>query len=533
MGDEHPETIYFEGYDQAQKIGQGGMASVWKARQISLDRWVAIKVLFPEQTKSDEEIDRFQSEARIAARMNHPGIVQVYDAFYRNDRFCYVMELVDGYTLGSWIKTGGIIEESKCLFVAGGVAEALSYAWTKQMLVHCDLKPENIMIDSDGTVKVTDFGLSKSILSLQSRRHVENPEFIFGTPAYISPEQAVGETNLTINSDMYSLGATLFHMATGKRLFDNLKPDPMMEAQVNEQYADPFELNPDLSPFFCDFLERLLCKKPSDRYSSWEEVLDEINSLRNGLPLQYGHINPIRTVSSVTCSSARSYVRSSLMKRMVDAGICDGRGRPPNPTTPRALAQNENPVSLLGSTIPLNVEEHDLTSGQADSEQHSDFIIGNRGRTIARWTAISAGAIAMLLMFVLAVSWAKAERHRKEARELREELKEIEHFYRIRPYEYTAAIKKCDALLSKLPYASHKELKQDVIEKRRKVAEELASETEKVMKELRISAKPFMEAGQYSRAASMVQAYDGVLAEETRAERAKLAATYRQLDEPR
>lgn len=533
MGDDRPETIYFEGYDQAQKIGQGGMASVWKARQISLDRWVAIKVLFPEQTKSDEEIDRFQSEARIAARMNHPGIVQVYDAFYRNDRFCYVMELVDGYTLGSWIKTRGMIEESKCLFVANGVAEALSYAWTKQMLVHCDLKPENIMIDSDGTIKVTDFGLSKSILSLQSRRHVENPEFIFGTPAYISPEQAVGETNLTINSDMYSLGATLFHMATGKRLFDNLKPDSMMEAQVNEQYTDPFELNPDLSPFFCDFLERLLCKKPADRYSSWEEVLGEISNLRNGLPLQGGHIDPTRTLSSVTCSSARNYVRNSLMKRMVDEKICDKRGRPPNPTAAKTLAQNENPVPLLGSTIPLNVEGKDLTAGQSASGPSPAEIEKRRRRNITRWITIACGGMALLLLIGLAAYSVNAAKHKREAQEFREEIAEIEHFYRIRPYEYTSTLKKCDSLLNKLPDGSHREIKQYVIKSRRKVADDLAIETDKVMKDLRITAKPFMEAGQYSRAAAMVQAYNGFLAEETRGERAKLAATYRQLAETR
>ena len=121
-----PPPPVFEGYDQIELLGRGGMATVWRARQIALDRPVAVKVLNPDQCRSDEDIDRFQSEARAAARMSHPGIVQVYDAFYRDGRFCFVMEFVDGRTVGDWIRRSGFLSEKDALFVAEGVASPMA-----------------------------------------------------------------------------------------------------------------------------------------------------------------------------------------------------------------------------------------------------------------------------------------------------------------------------------------------------------------------------------------------------------------------
>lgn len=275
-----PQPPVLDGFDSFVLIGRGGMADVWRARQISLDRTIAIKVLHSDQSTTDEDIDRFQSEARTAAKMSNTGIVQIYDAFYRDARFCILMEYIDGQTIGRVLHDNGYIPEDKSLYIARGVAEALKYAWDKQRLVHCDLKPDNVMMDEDGIIKVTDFGLSRSIYTLAARK--SGSEFVFGTPSYMSPEQALNDPNMSVQTDMYALGAMLFHMTTGKRLFEKKSIDEILNAQLSEQEVDPLELNEQLSVGFCDLVERLLAKKPEYRYNSWDEILTALDNVSSG-----------------------------------------------------------------------------------------------------------------------------------------------------------------------------------------------------------------------------------------------------------
>lgn len=311
--------LELNGYDSFEKIGQGGMATVWKARQISLDRPVAIKILSSSQDANDEDIDQFQSEARVAASLNHNGIVQVYDAFYRNNLFCFVMEYVDGQTISQWIKSRGRLTESECLFVAKGVATALDYAWNYKKLVHCDIKPDNVMIDSDGTVKVTDLGLCRGIGAIQTRRTIResnNPEeiLVYGTPSFVSPEQALGRDNLLPQADMYSLGAMLYNMILGKFLFAKHNIDDVMELQVSSQDEDIYDQMTDISPIFCDFIERLLSKQPEHRYETWGDVLIDIERISHNCPMAVGPLDLTKAVSTMQRSVRRQKKHSAYAK---------------------------------------------------------------------------------------------------------------------------------------------------------------------------------------------------------------------------
>lgn len=273
-----------EGYDRFSPLGSGGTATVWSARQIALGREVAIKALDPALVCGDAEIDRFQSEARTAARLSHPGIVRVFDAFYRDGEFCIVMEKLAGETLAARIARSGPLPESEAVAVARSVADALRHAWARERLVHRDLKPENVMICRDGRVKVMDFGLASSASCLQARRSASaaggTPEWVWGTPAYMSPEQAVGRAAPAPQSDMYSLGATLFHAVTGRALFAGAGDEnAVMAAQVSAVDASPRELVPALSLPFCDVLERLLAKRPADRFPGWEAAVEALDAL--------------------------------------------------------------------------------------------------------------------------------------------------------------------------------------------------------------------------------------------------------------
>ncbi|MBO7299146.1 MAG: serine/threonine protein kinase [Kiritimatiellae bacterium] len=298
------------GYDSFEKVGQGGMATVWKARQISLDRPVAIKILTSSNEANDEDIDQFQSEARVAASLNHSGIVQVYDAFYRNNLFCFVMEFVDGQTISQWIKSRGRLTESECLFVAKGVATALDYAWNFKNLVHCDIKPDNVMIDSDGTVKVTDLGLCRGIGTISTRKMIResnNPEeiVVFGTPSFVSPEQALGRDHLQPQADMYSLGAMLYNMILGRYLFSSNEIDKVMELQVTSQDDDIYDHVTDVTPMFCDFIERLLSKQIDQRYETWGDVLIDIERISHNCPLAKGPLDLTKAVSTMRRSERR------------------------------------------------------------------------------------------------------------------------------------------------------------------------------------------------------------------------------------
>ena len=519
MGDENtsiPE-LRFEGYEDAFPIAQGGTATIWKARQISLDRWVAIKVLTPNQDTDDADIDQFQSEARIVAKLNHSGIVPVYDAFYRNDRFCLVMAFVDGYTVNAWLQNRGYLPQEDCLFVAKGVAEALAYAWNRQQLVHCDIKPENIMIDVDGSVKITDFGLSRSRSSFQNRKKAHG--YVFGTPAYIAPEQAIGSDRLTVHTDMYSLGASLYYMCTGTRLFSGQTPDDAMDLQVNGQDRDPFERNTSLSPFFCDFIEKLLCKKPSRRFTSWEEILEEISNLHNNLPLASGEIDPAVTRSSVARSAAREKTRT---ERMEELGLTKRK----TPTPPPELTTSTDSQDYIFVAKSFNTAKSVIAELSRQCMPAISKIIQFLKSRTAR---IGACVIICLLSAAfIRQEFKKAEKNRLATKglEAQAELEKIDAFMKTYPNDYSHAIKRCNALIYTLDNPVHNDVKNAAQQKRNTLETERKEAFDRVMRNLLEEVNPLIEQRQFLRAASIIIEYDGPMAEETRRNRQHLADQY-------
>ena len=267
-------------------LGKGGMAAVWKARQISLDRMVAVKILASAFVGTEEELKQFRQEARTAAQLKHPNIVQVYDANFSNGSCYFVMELVEGYTMGDWLRRKKIMPVEDALIIAESVAVALDYAWHFHEMVHCDIKPDNIMADEDGTVKVTDLGLCKTFSRIKETARISDD--IWGTPAYMSPEQIYGTTHLDCRSDIYSLGATLYHLITGRTLFIGLDDENMMRAHVGQnQGPDPRIFVPHIKMSVVTLLERMLAKNPENRYQDWKEVLSDLHSIHNNHPIDW------------------------------------------------------------------------------------------------------------------------------------------------------------------------------------------------------------------------------------------------------
>ena len=266
-----------------EKIGDGGMSTVWKAWDIAKQRVVAVKILNKEFAADGAEIRQFRSEERLMEEIHHPGIVEAYDFNNGNGNWYYIMEFVDGYTFADFRKRKQHVSEGDCLLICESVASALDYAWNNHGVVHCDIKPENIMINTTGEVKLMDLGISRRFRAIDPSQ-ITASDHVLGTPAYISPEQVYGDVELDCRADIYSLAATIFHLATGRVLFPALGNEEMMRAHCypENQARDPRSYRPELSEGFCQMLEAMLVKDRDYRLSSWATVFQMAQDVERG-----------------------------------------------------------------------------------------------------------------------------------------------------------------------------------------------------------------------------------------------------------
>lgn len=266
-----------EGYHILEFLSEGGMGAVYRAKQISMERVVAIKILNEKLVQNKDFIERFLLEAKAAGRLNHANVIQVFDVGMNNGTYFFSMEFVDGPTVGRLLRDRGRLSTEDCLDIILPMAEALDFAH-KNSLVHRDIKPENIMINSDGQVKLADLGLARSpndeMVDL-----VDGKKIVWGTPSYMSPEQAMGQ-KLDGRSDLYSLGATWYHMITGGPPFTGNSDPEIMEHHISTPLTPVCERSRDVSREVGDILERLLKKHPEERYQTGGELAEAIAACR-------------------------------------------------------------------------------------------------------------------------------------------------------------------------------------------------------------------------------------------------------------
>jgi len=269
--EEFEERHEIAGYRLDAKLGAGSMGTVYRARQLSLDREVAIKILSPHLARKKDYVERFLREARAVAKLNHPNVISGIDAGEENGVRYFVMEYASGMTVGQILERGGAMDESRVLRVALQIARALEHAHDAG-LVHRDVKPDNILVTKDHVAKLCDLGLAK-----------DSPEEgrALGTPAYISPEQAQGSSDVDIRSDLYSFGCTLYHMLTGRQPFaGNAKV--VMVKHLTEEAKPIRSLEPDVSEAMAAIVERLMRKQAIDRFASPRELLGKLLELERG-----------------------------------------------------------------------------------------------------------------------------------------------------------------------------------------------------------------------------------------------------------
>jgi serine/threonine-protein kinase len=269
------------GYELVEKLGQGSMGTVYKARQLSMNRLVAIKMLHPRLTANPELLQRLTREAHLAAKLSHNNIVQAIDVGSAGTLHYFVMEYVEGTTIKHELEAGKIYDEKQAVEIVLQVAQALQHAH-RRGLIHRDIKPANIILTAERIVKLADLGMARETADENIARAEKG--MTIGTPFYIAPEQIHGQEDIDGRADMYSLGATFYHMVTGQPPFPGSKIDVVLDAHLKQELTPPDHLNMKLSSGLGEVVEFMMAKDRRQRYRSPEDLIIDLECLLAGQP---------------------------------------------------------------------------------------------------------------------------------------------------------------------------------------------------------------------------------------------------------
>lgn len=326
-------NVTLGGFRIEEEVGRGGMGIVYRAKQLSMDRPVALKVLSPTLAASEQFVERFFREVKLLASLSHSHIVTAHEAGEDGGNYYLAMSLVEGESLDDRLKREGRLPEADALRIAVQIGEALTYAWDHAKLLHRDIKPANIMLDQTGDVKLADLGISKS---LDAGTGITTGGFtvtgaVVGTPFYMSPEQARGEKTLDFRADLYSLGATLFHMVTGTVPFRGGSSVDVLAQLLRDPMPLPETLNPGLSSSCSRLVTRMMAKDRDERHRSWGAFVEDARDV---------------LAAAITVGGAAPHAVSAVDLATVDASTV----RHP-PSQPRA---GEPSVSSSDSAVSVD-----------------------------------------------------------------------------------------------------------------------------------------------------------------------------------
>jgi serine/threonine-protein kinase len=278
---ESTKKFEIPGYQVIERLGKGSMGVVLKARQNSVDRIVAVKILLDALAQNKEFIKRFDREAKIAAKLSHNNVVNAIDAGEVNGHHYFVMEYVEGGTIKDTLDKKEMFEEKTALTIVLAVAEALKHAHQRG-LIHRDIKPENVILTKDGGVKLADLGLAR--LTADEKWAMSEAGMAIGTPYYISPEQVRGQVDVDIRADIYSLGATLYHMVTGRVPYDGETAAEVMRKHVDKNtfITPPDHINTKLSSGLGVVVETMMAKNRENRYRNPDDLILDLKCLLQG-----------------------------------------------------------------------------------------------------------------------------------------------------------------------------------------------------------------------------------------------------------
>lgn len=289
--------VLIGGFRLERHLGRGSMGDVYLATQISMGRQVAIKILPATMTVDEESVNRFLHEVKTTAKMDHPHIVTAFDAGVDEGTFFFAMSFVNGENLDQIVDREGPLPERRALSYGRDVAQALKYAWEEFKILHRDVKPENVMLDKHGTIKLMDMGISKS---MQDDAGLTMPGLVFGTPHYMSPEQAWSEKPIDFRADLYAVGATIYKLVTGRPPYQGSSQQVFTMLVRPEPFPAPKSLNPELSDAANNLILTMMAANPDHRHSSWRLLIDDMERVIDGkAPL---HVAPVSQAAEASPS---------------------------------------------------------------------------------------------------------------------------------------------------------------------------------------------------------------------------------------
>lgn len=265
------------GFTIEQWLGNGAMGEVHLARQAAMDRLVALKIMTNEKMSEDDDKQRFVREIQTLAKLNHPNIVSAISAGEFDEGAYLAMTYITGCTAEDKVNMNGPMSEKEALTCCLSVADALKHAWQNGKILHRDIKPSNFMIDESNNTLLMDMGIAKS---MDNDNDITMAGIVMGTPYYMSPEQARAEKNLDQRSDIYSLGASLYHMVTGIPPYHGGSAMQVMGQKLKENPIPPNEHNPELSNRICKLINKFMSIDIDKRPDSWDEVIEILNSAK-------------------------------------------------------------------------------------------------------------------------------------------------------------------------------------------------------------------------------------------------------------
>ena len=274
-------TSQLGNYELKRAIGQGGGSVVYLAEEKTTHRNVAIKLLPVVAALNAEYTRRFLNEARLATQLDHPNIVHVYDYGRDNGHFYLVMQYVDGPTVRARIAREGRLPWQDAVKVAIQVAEGLA-AGAREGIIHRDVKPDNMLLDSSGGAYIADLGLAKE----EGATGPLPSDTSLGTPDYMSPEQVNNSEEVDFRTDIYALGASLFHMVCGKAPYTGRSAYEVMVKHVSAQLPTPKKYAPELPHEVADVMRKMMARDPEDRYQSYEDLIADLKALLEGAPVK-------------------------------------------------------------------------------------------------------------------------------------------------------------------------------------------------------------------------------------------------------
>src|SRR5216110_2311868 len=263
-------------YQLQDPIGRGGMATIYRARDVRMDRAVAVKVLREVYSTDPKFVRRFQVEAKAASALQHPNIVQVYDYGQTDGNYYIVMELVEGTDLRRYLRSRGVLDVDRAIIIAHDVALGLGAAHRRD-IVHRDVKPQNVLVGKDGSIKLTDFGIASVYKDINAER-LTTTGMTLGTVQYYAPEQAQGEI-VNPAADVYALGIVMYEMLTGRTPFDSDTPVAVAMQHIQDIPVPPSQHNPNIPPALERIIMRCLEKIPEMRYRDGNSLARAIESL--------------------------------------------------------------------------------------------------------------------------------------------------------------------------------------------------------------------------------------------------------------